>query len=80
MLDLGPDFVYGVIAAIDGERDPRNLIFLFEWLPEFINTVKLGHLVEEMFEIISSYFPVDFRVPAAEANVRFIQISFFYQV
>ena len=57
---LGPDFVYGVISMIDGERDPRNLLQLFGMLPHFIKTFPLGHLTEEMFDVVSCYFPVDF--------------------
>ncbi|KAJ2951139.1 hypothetical protein O0L34_g5530 [Tuta absoluta] len=57
---LGVDFVFGVISAIDGERDPRNLLFLFSFLPQFISQVPLGHLAEEMFDTISCYYPVDF--------------------
>lgn len=57
---LGPDLVYGMISAMDGERDPRNLLFLFNFLPEFMKTIPLGHLVDEMFEVISCYYPIDF--------------------
>ena len=57
---LGPDFVFGVISTIDGERDPRNLLQLFGMLPHFIKTFPLGHLTEEMFDVVSCYFPVDF--------------------
>lgn len=64
------DFVYGVISAIDSERDPRNLLFLFKWLPKFLKTVELGHLKDEMFEIMACYFPVDFRAPSNDPNVK----------
>ncbi|XP_029718933.1 MMS19 nucleotide excision repair protein [Aedes albopictus] len=57
---MGADFVYGVIGAIDGERDPRNLIFLFEYMPTFLERYPLLHLGEEMFEIFACYFPIDF--------------------
>ncbi|XP_062556432.1 MMS19 nucleotide excision repair protein [Armigeres subalbatus] len=57
---LGADFVYGIIGAIDGERDPRNLIFLFEYMPTFLQQYPLLHLGEEMFEIFACYFPIDF--------------------
>lgn len=57
---MGTDFIYGVIQAIDGERDPRNLLFLFEFMPRFINTYPLRHFNEEMFEVFSCYFPIDF--------------------
>ncbi|XP_034829166.1 MMS19 nucleotide excision repair protein [Maniola hyperantus] len=57
---LGPDFVYGLISSMDGERDPRNLLYLFNFLPKFLSQIPLGHLVEEMFEVISCYYPIDF--------------------
>lgn len=59
---MGPDFVCGVIQSIDGERDPRNLLFLFTSLiPLFFRHFDLYHLTEEMFDIMACYFPVDFR-------------------
>lgn len=54
------DFIYGVIQAVESERDPRNLVFLFEFMPRFISTYPLRHLTEEMFEVFSCYFPIDF--------------------
>lgn len=57
---MGADFIYGVIQAVEGERDPRNLVFLFEFMPRFIQTYSLRHLNEEMFEVFSCYFPIDF--------------------
>lgn len=57
---MGSDFVYGVINSIDGERDPRNLMFLYEFLPTFVTNFPLHHLSEEMFDIFSSYFPIHF--------------------
>jgi DNA repair/transcription protein MET18/MMS19 len=57
---MGADFIYGVIQACEGERDPRNLVFLFEFLPRFISSYSLRHLTEEMFEVFSCYFPIDF--------------------
>lgn len=57
---IGPDFIYGVITAIDPESDPRNLLLLFTFLPRLFNNFSLGHLAEEMFDCLSRYFPVDF--------------------
>lgn len=57
---MGADFIYGVIQAVEGERDPRNLVFLFEFMPRFIGQYPLRHLNEEMFEVFSCYFPIDF--------------------
>lgn len=70
---MGLDYVYGVISAVDGERNPKNLIQLFNWFPIFTKTVHLGHLTEEAFEILACYFPVDFKAPTQESNVYFIQ-------
>jgi len=58
---LGPDFVCGYLSAIDSERDPRNLVYLFERLPKFYQNFPPGHLLEDAFETVSCYFPVDFR-------------------
>ncbi|XP_023311835.1 MMS19 nucleotide excision repair protein homolog isoform X2 [Anoplophora glabripennis] len=63
LISMKLDLVYGVISSIDGERDPRNLMFLFKWLKSFLTTIPLGHLTEEMFEVIACYFPVDFKTP-----------------
>lgn len=49
-----------MISVMDGERDPRNLMFLFNFLPKFIKTIPIGHLTEEMFDVISCYYPIDF--------------------
>lgn len=57
---MGADFIYGVIQAVESERDPRNLVFLFEFMPRFISSYPLRHLTEEMFEVFSCYFPIDF--------------------
>lgn len=58
---MGSDFVYGVINAMDGERDPRILLSLYEFIPNFLSTFQLGHLTEDMFEVIACYFPIDFQ-------------------
>ncbi|CAH1966890.1 unnamed protein product [Acanthoscelides obtectus] len=69
LLSMGMDFVYVVITSIDGERDPRNLVFLFKWLQRFLQHVSLGHLSEEMFEVLACYFPVDFKAPPSESAI-----------
>ncbi|KAF2884292.1 hypothetical protein ILUMI_21884 [Ignelater luminosus] len=66
--EMGVDFIYGVISAMDGERDPRNLLYLFNWLPKFLKSFTFDHLTEEMFEVMACYFPVDFRAPTQDPN------------
>lgn len=57
---MGADFLFGVIQAVEGERDPRNLVYLFDFMPRFLSIYPLFHFAEEMFEVFSCYFPVDF--------------------
>lgn len=61
--------MYGFINAMDGERDPRILLFLFDFLPYFLQTFPLGHLNEEAFEVIGCYFPIDFNPSANDKGV-----------
>lgn len=63
---MGPDFAFGLLSFIEGEIDPKNLYTIFNFLPLFINQFDLKHLSEELFEVLSCYFPVDFN------TVRFI--------
>lgn len=67
LLAMGTDFVYGVIGAMDGERDPRLLVLLFDFIPTFVQTFPLGHLVDDMFEVIACYFPIDFNPSPTDA-------------
>uniref|UniRef100_W8BDA6 MMS19 nucleotide excision repair protein n=2 Tax=Ceratitis capitata TaxID=7213 RepID=W8BDA6_CERCA len=60
LMRSGTDFMFGVINSIDGERDPRNLDFVFSFMPDLLNRFPLFHLGEEMFEIFACYFPIDF--------------------
>lgn len=57
---MGADWIYGVINAIEGERDPRNLILIFNFMPQLIQNYSLYHLSEEAFEVFAVYFPIDF--------------------
>lgn len=65
---MGTDFILGLVFSIDGERDPRNLSFLFSILPPFLKSVNLGLVAEEMFEVLACYFPVDFNTPQDDPN------------
>jgi DNA repair/transcription protein MET18/MMS19 len=54
------DFVYGFIQAMDSEKDPRNLVLCFEIIPLICQNLTLGPFVDELFEVFSCYFPIDF--------------------
>lgn len=66
---MGTDLVYGCINAIDGERDPRILLYIFDFVPQFLRNFPLGHLTEEMFEVCGCYFPVDFHPSPDDSTV-----------
>lgn len=63
ILSMGAVFVNGYIEAMDGEKDPRNLLRCFRLthfvLGEFPEEAVSG-LYEEVFDITSCYFPITF--------------------
>ncbi|MEJ1276379.1 hypothetical protein NN561_007283 [Cricetulus griseus] len=61
---LGADFTFGFIQVMDGEKDPRNLLVAFRIVHDLISKdYSLGPFVEELFEVTSCYFPIDFTPP-----------------
>lgn len=70
---ISSEFVHGVISSVDGERDPRNLMFIFHMLPEFLHFFPLGQLTEDTFEVIGCYFPVDFN-PVSKKELCYLLI------
>ncbi|NWY64296.1 MMS19 protein, partial [Erithacus rubecula] len=61
---LGANFTFGFIQVMDGEKDPRNLLVAFQIVRDLIaKDYALGPFVEELFEVTSCYFPVDFTPP-----------------
>uniref|UniRef100_A0A8C0EXC3 MMS19 nucleotide excision repair protein n=1 Tax=Bubo bubo TaxID=30461 RepID=A0A8C0EXC3_BUBBB len=61
---LGADFTFGFIQVMDGEKDPRNLLVAFQIVRDLIaKSYALGPFVEELFEVTSCYFPIDFTPP-----------------
>ncbi|KAM9462795.1 MMS19 nucleotide excision repair protein homolog [Clarias gariepinus] len=61
---LGPDFVFGFVQAVDGERDPRNLLLAFQIARNIIHRgYDFNQFTEELFEVTSCYFPIDFTPP-----------------
>ncbi|KAM9716751.1 MMS19 nucleotide excision repair protein homolog isoform 1-T1 [Menidia menidia] len=61
---LGTDFVFGFVQSMDGERDPRNLLLAFQIARNIlVRGYDLGKFAEELFEVTSCYFPIDFTPP-----------------
>ncbi|KAM3913040.1 MMS19 nucleotide excision repair protein homolog [Leptodactylus fuscus] len=66
---LGADFTFGFIQVMDGEKDPRNLLVAFQIVQNIITkNYALGPFVEELFEVTSCYFPIDFNPPANDPH------------
>ncbi|XP_055032497.2 MMS19 nucleotide excision repair protein homolog [Misgurnus anguillicaudatus] len=66
---LGADFVFGFVQSVDGERDPRNLVLAFQVARNIIHRgYDLGKFVEELFEVTSCYFPIDFSPPPTDPH------------
>eukprot|EP00743_Colponemidia_sp_Colp-15_P006061 GILK01006515.1.p1 GENE.GILK01006515.1~~GILK01006515.1.p1 ORF type:complete len:1082 (+),score=185.82 GILK01006515.1:34-3279(+) len=69
--EAATEFSAGVIQAVDGEKDPRNLLVSFQCVREtmlvFPESV-LSPLYEELFDITSCYFPITFNPPANDPN------------
>lgn len=66
---LGADFTFGFIQVMDGEKDPRNLLVAFQIVHVIITkNYTLGPFVEELFEVTSCYFPIDFTPPSNDPH------------
>ena len=75
-------FVTNVLAAIEGEKDPRNLLVCFDltyfMLITFMNPTSafyqeqskevLEQLEESFFDEIACYFPINFKPPKNDAH------------
>ncbi|XP_077991989.1 MMS19 nucleotide excision repair protein homolog [Glandiceps talaboti] len=60
---FGQDFVFGYIQLIAGEVDPRNLMIIFHCIPTIVYNLPIDLFVEDLYEVMSSYFPIDFTPP-----------------
>lgn len=74
---LGSGFVFGFIQAVDQERDPRNLLIIFSIVPIVSKYFKLEPFTEELFEVFSCYFPIDFTAVDCISFISFAS-QFFY--
>ena len=65
---LATDFVTGVIAAMDGEKDPRNLMVTFSLVTSMVAGLEpaSGEMAEELFDVISCYYPITFEAPPGD--------------
>jgi hypothetical protein len=61
--ELGGEFVHGFVQAIDGEKDPRNLMLAFTLVDRVMRAPVRDwkRYAEDLFEVSSCYFPITFR-------------------
>ncbi|KAI8148945.1 Dos2-interacting transcription regulator of RNA-Pol-II-domain-containing protein [Fennellomyces sp. T-0311] len=60
---INNEFVYGFTQAMDGEKDPRNLMSAFTLVKEIVQHFDIGAHVEDIFEVTFCYFPITFKPP-----------------
>lgn len=70
----GGDFVEGVSAAIDTEKDPRCLLVAFRLVEHLVQLFPapdgpFAENAEDVFDVVSRYFPVTF-TPVGPASTR----------
>ncbi|KAI8901624.1 Dos2-interacting transcription regulator of RNA-Pol-II-domain-containing protein [Globomyces pollinis-pini] len=57
------DFIIGFIHTMDGEKDPRNLLLLFEISKLIVLHLNFEKNYQDLFEVLFCYFPITFRPP-----------------
>ncbi len=60
---LSVDYINGVIRSVDGEKDPRNLMIVFELIKIIIQNLDYKNNLQDLFEVFFCYFPVTFTPP-----------------
>ena len=69
------DLVFGVVAAIEEEKDPRCLLLAFQLIEQLSRLYPdpdgpVGSCVEELFDVVSRYFPISFNpVSSSEGHL-----------
>ncbi|KAJ3070068.1 hypothetical protein HDU98_006902 [Podochytrium sp. JEL0797] len=61
---LGDVFISGFLVAMDGEKDPRNILISFSIVQTIVINFDLTKKFDDVFESIYCYFPITFRPPA----------------
>jgi DNA repair/transcription protein MET18/MMS19 len=61
--ELGGEFVHGLVQAVDGEKDPRNLLVAFALVARVTQAPVRDwkRYAEDLFEVLACYFPITFR-------------------
>jgi hypothetical protein len=79
----GGDLVFGVCAAIEEEKDPRCLLLVFQ-IVESLTLVfpdsdgPVADCAEDLFDIVSRYFPISFNPVSCSKNFATHTKSLFF--
>ncbi|CEF61991.1 MMS19 nucleotide excision repair protein homolog [Strongyloides ratti] len=60
---LESDVVLAFVTASNGEKDPRLLMKVFKIFLQIVKYFSLGHFVEDMFDVVACYYPVEYTPP-----------------
>ena len=60
------EFIKISLDSMDGEKDPRNILLVFELITKINDTLNkdfLDNYVQNFYDILDNYYPIDFTPP-----------------
>ncbi|KXS10074.1 ARM repeat-containing protein [Gonapodya prolifera JEL478] len=57
------NFLPAYIQAMDGEKDPRNLVIAFGLVRDILRVFDIGDNAEDVCNVLFAYFPITFKPP-----------------
>ncbi|KAJ3338719.1 hypothetical protein HDU93_009125 [Gonapodya sp. JEL0774] len=64
----GAVFVSAYIQAMDGEKDPRNLVIAFRIVQTILAEFDIGDNAEDICNVLFAYFPITFKPPPGDPH------------
>eukprot|EP00041_Stephanoeca_diplocostata_P003251 m.33009 g.33009 ORF g.33009 m.33009 type:complete len:1046 (-) comp14189_c0_seq1:56-3193(-) len=59
-------FVLHTIQQVDGEKDPRCLVLVFDLVAAVVRSFNISEYADDLFDVTSCYFPITFSPPAGD--------------
>ncbi len=73
LIDHPTTFISAVLSAVDEEKDPRNLLLTYDLLymilKQFTSPEVIKPFIDEIFDKISCYFPINFTPPKNDKHL-----------
>lgn len=60
LISMKLEFIRGFIVSVENEKDPECLMSVFSMHPLVLKFFDLAHLIEDYFDMMAAYFPVDY--------------------